>query len=142
MSTRETNNARRTICFDDRRLCIEDIVDIAAGAAGVELSAAPAFRARIAAGADFLDRLIKEQGAIYGITTGFGDSCEVTVPPELIAELPRHLYTYHGCGLGEAFTVASDPRRDRHPAGFAMQRVFRRQRRLCSNSSPYSCNGI
>ncbi len=106
MSTRETNKARRTIRFDDRRLCIEDIVDIAAGSAGVELSAAPAFRARIAAGADFLDRLVRDQGAIYGVTTGFGDSCEVTVPPELVIELPRNLYTYHGCGLGEYFTVA------------------------------------
>ena len=106
MSTRETNKARRTIRFDDRRLCIEDIVDIAAGAAGVELSAAPAFRARIAAGADFLDRLIKEQGALYGVTTGFGDSCDVAVEPALIAELPRHLYTYHGCGLGEAYSLA------------------------------------
>ena len=25
----------------------------------------------------------------------------MTVPLELVAELPRHLYTYHGCGLGE-----------------------------------------
>ena len=24
----------------------------------------------------------------------------------MVAELPRHLYTYHGCGLGEYFTPA------------------------------------
>lgn len=106
MPTRETNRARRTIRFDDRRLRIEDIVDIASGSAGVELSAAPEFRARIARGADFLDRLLRDKGAIYGVTTGFGDSCDVSVPPELIAELPRNLYTYHGCGLGDYFTVA------------------------------------
>jgi histidine ammonia-lyase len=105
MPTRETNKARRTIRFDDQRLRIEDIVDIAAGSVGVELSAALKFRARIANGADFLDRLLRDKGAIYGVTTGFGDSCEVTVPPELIAELPRNLYTYHGCGLGEPFSL-------------------------------------
>ena len=64
------------------------------------------FCAAIDRGADFLDRLLREDGAIYGVTTGYGDSCTVTIPPELVGELPRHLYTYHGCGLGEYFTPA------------------------------------
>ncbi len=87
------------------------------------LSDAPEFRADIARGADFLDRLLREQGSIYGVTTGFGDSCTVTVQPELVAELPRHLYTFHGCGLGEYFTSRANPRRDRDPAGLFVQRV-------------------
>ena len=82
-------------------LKIEDIVDIAEGSASVTLSDAPAFRSVIARGADFLDRLLREEGTIYGVTTGYGDSCTVTVPLELVAELPRQLYIYHGCGLGE-----------------------------------------
>jgi histidine ammonia-lyase len=41
---------------------------------------------------------------IYGVTTGFGDSCTVAIQPELIAELPRHLYIFHGCGLGGHFS--------------------------------------
>ena len=95
---------QRTVCFDQGRLTIEDIVDLASGAAQTSLSAAPAFRAAITRGADFLDRLLREDGTIYGVTTGYGDSCTVTVPAELIAELPHHLYTYHGCGLGELFS--------------------------------------
>jgi histidine ammonia-lyase len=59
---------------------------------------------RIRRGADFLDRLLREDGTIYGVTTGYGDSCTVTVPSELVAELPHHLYTYHGCGLGPPAT--------------------------------------
>jgi histidine ammonia-lyase len=106
MHPTETNKTRRTICFDDRRLTIDDIVDIADGSASVELSQAADFRARIARGADFLDRLLREEGVIYGVSTGFGDSCEVSVPPELVGELPRHLYTFHGCGLGEYLTPA------------------------------------
>ena len=96
----------RAVPFDRERLNIEDIVDIANGSAGAVLSADPEFRAAIARGADFLDRLLREDGTIYGVTTGYGDSCTVTVPPELVAELPHHLYTYHGCGLGECFTPA------------------------------------
>ena len=96
----------RTIRFDMERVTIEDIVDIAAGSARAILSDAPEFRAAIARGADFLDRLLREDGTIYGVTTGFGDSCTVSIEPELVGELPRHLYTFHGCGLGEYLTAA------------------------------------
>jgi histidine ammonia-lyase len=96
----------RAVQFDQSRLRIEDIVDIARGSASAVLSADPAFRAAIARGADFLDRLLREDGTIYGVTTGYGDSCTVTVPADLVSELPHHLYTYHGCGLGEYLTPA------------------------------------
>lgn len=91
---------QRTVRFDTSRLTIEDIVAVAAGLARPVLSDAPEFRAVIARGADFLDRLLRRDGVIYGVTTGVGDSCTVTVEPELVGELPRHLYTMHGCGLG------------------------------------------
>src|SRR5471032_3301426 len=106
MHLADLKNTRRAVRFDRNRLTIEDIADIAHGRAVAMLSDDPAFRAAIARGADFLDRLLREDGTIYGVTTGYGDSCTVTVPPELIAELPHHLYTYHGCGLGEYFTPA------------------------------------
>jgi histidine ammonia-lyase len=106
MRNHDMKDAIRTVRFDTGRLAIEDIVAIAEGAARAILSEAPEFRAAIARGADFLDRLLREDGVIYGVTTGYGDSCTVTVQPELVAELPRHLYTYHGCGLGEYLTPA------------------------------------
>ncbi len=40
------------------------------------------------------------------MTTGYGDSCTVIVPPSLVAELPAQLYTYHGCGLGAYLSPA------------------------------------
>ncbi len=92
------------IVVDQTRLRIEDIVLAANRMAPVVLSDDPGFRAAIARGADFLDRLLAEDGIIYGVTTGYGDSCTVVVPASLIGELPHHLYTYHGCGLGEVFT--------------------------------------
>jgi histidine ammonia-lyase len=92
------------VCFDSGWRTIEEIVALAEKSAAPSLSPAPEFRAAIARGADFLDRRLAEAGAIYGVTTGFGDSCTVAIEPELIAELPRHLYTFHGCGLGAHFT--------------------------------------
>lgn len=92
------------VVFDGRRLRIEEIVALAHGQAQAQLSAAPDFRARIQKGADFLDRLLQEDGVVYGVTTGYGDSCTVTIPPALIPELPHHLYAYHGCGMGRWLT--------------------------------------
>lgn len=106
MHPADLKKTERAVEFDRSRLGIEDIVDIANGTASAVLSADPAFRAAIARGADFLDRLLREDGIIYGVTTGYGDSCTVEIPPDLVGELPHHLFTYHGCGLGEFLTPA------------------------------------
>jgi histidine ammonia-lyase len=83
---------------------IEDIVSLGESSSLAELSKAAEFRALISRGADFLDRRLRQEEPIYGVTTGFGDSCTVAIAPELVAELPRHLYTFHGCGLGKHFS--------------------------------------
>jgi len=88
------------VVFDGQRLRIEDVLALAHRQAQARLSDDPAFHARIQRGADFLDRLLAEDGVVYGVTTGYGDSCTVSVPPDLVPQLPHHLYTYHGCGLG------------------------------------------
>ena len=95
---------RRTVTFGDGPCTIQDVVDIAHQRAVAVLSDSPATRARLQRGADFVDRLLAEDGVIYGVTTGYGDSCTVVVPPDLIAELPERLFTYHGCGLGAFLT--------------------------------------
>jgi histidine ammonia-lyase len=104
MKPAEHNNSFTQVCFDSGWRTIEEIVAIGEKSAAASLSLAPEFRTAIARGADFLDRQLAACGVIYGVTTGFGDSCTVAIEPELIAELPRHLYTFHGCGLGGHFT--------------------------------------
>ncbi|MDH5190241.1 MAG: aromatic amino acid ammonia-lyase [Gammaproteobacteria bacterium] len=91
------------ICFGDNTLSINDIEAISKGAV-VELNGDADFRKRIDKGVLFLDRLLEEEGVIYGVTTGYGDSCTVTVPKELANELPLHLTRFHGCGLGQTFS--------------------------------------
>ena len=44
---------------------------------------------------------------VYGVNTGFGDSCTVEIPAEVVAQLPAHLVRYHGCGLGDYFDEAT-----------------------------------
>lgn len=91
------------IAFGGHSLTIKDVVEIANGKAQVVLSDAPEFAEKIDAGVRFLDDLLQQDGVIYGVTTGYGDSCTVTVPENLVDELPIHLTRFHGCGLGDTF---------------------------------------
>ena len=90
----------RTIEVGPQGLRIEDLLAVSIDGAPLALSTDAAFQARIAAGAQHLERMLADGGQIYGVTTGYGDSCTVGVPPELVAELPLHLTRYHGCGYG------------------------------------------
>ncbi len=68
-----------------------------------ELSNSPDFIERIDKGGRFVDDLLNQQGFVYGVTTGFGDSCTISVPLHLTDELSKNLYTFHACGLGAYF---------------------------------------
>ena len=63
------------------RLLIEDVLSVAHNNNGVLLSSEPEFARRIRSGSEFLDRLLANNGIVYGVNTGYGDSCTVTVPP-------------------------------------------------------------
>jgi len=89
------------ITFGERPLRIEDVRALANRQVPTRLQDDAAYRQRIAKGAQFLDSLLDKEGVIYGVTTGYGDSCVVAVPLEHVEALPRHLYTFHGCGLGK-----------------------------------------
>lgn len=91
-----------SIFFGAGNLTIEQVVAIALGAP-VALSNDPEFIDKINRGAAFLERLLKDEGVIYGVTTGYGDSCTVAIPSDLTGELPLHLIRFHGCGLGADF---------------------------------------
>lgn len=100
-----TKSSTATVVLDGSPVNLETVHAVAHRRMRVVLSEDPEFRRRIAAGPAFLDRLLAEEGVIYGVTTGYGDACTRPVPAEQHAELPRHLYTFHGCGLGEMLTL-------------------------------------
>ncbi|TJZ70693.1 HAL/PAL/TAL family ammonia-lyase [Chitiniphilus eburneus] len=93
------------IVFGARDLTLDDVIALSRRAAHATLDPDPAFAAHIDAGAALIDRLLAADGVVYGVTTGYGDSCTTAVSADLAWELPRHLYTYHGCGLGRVFDV-------------------------------------
>src|SRR5690349_6330544 len=100
MKRTDSTSSRRDVIFHCGTVRIADIVAIAEGSACARLPDDPVFRGTIRKGAELVDMLVRQRRVVYGVNTGFGDSCTVTLDPDLISELPRHLYTYHGCGLG------------------------------------------
>lgn len=95
--------SKQTVIVDGQALTIEDVCHIAKQTYALQLNDDQVFIDRINKGAEFIETLLQEEGFVYGVTTGYGDSCTVSVPLENVEELPRHLYTFHGCGLGDYF---------------------------------------
>jgi histidine ammonia-lyase len=89
--------------FGGAPLSIEEIWAIARGAAVPQISLQA--QQRVARSAQIVADMIGSGAVIYGITTGYGDSCETRIPPELVEELPIHLARYHRCGLGRTLTA-------------------------------------
>jgi len=87
-----------------RRLSIEEVCRVSRGAP-FALEKGTAFRARIEKGAQILADALASGRMVYGVNTGYGDSCTVEIPAEVVEQLPAHLVRYHGCGLGEYFDV-------------------------------------
>lgn len=96
---------RSTLVLDGSQVTLEELLAVAEGRCTVVLSSDNRFRERIARGSAFLEQLLAEEGVIYGVTTGYGDSCTRAVAPEDLQILPHQLFTYHGCGLGQMLSV-------------------------------------
>jgi len=92
----------RVLAVGSGPLSITDVCAVARGAP-LSLCTVSTFRQRIDAGARILAENIAAGRPIYGVSTGYGDSCTVSIPPQVLEELPVHLINYHGCGLGRYF---------------------------------------
>ena len=98
----------------DAWLTIEGVLEVASGRRAVGLSRDPAFRERIARGALFLKQTLDQGGTVYGVNTGYGDSCVVEIPPHLVTELP-----VHPCAITAAARASSSTKRNPRGPGRA-----------------------
>lgn len=96
----EERKSHIMIIFGKNNLTVEGLLAISSEKTQAELNAEDAFVSQINKGAEFLRRTLEKDGSIYGVTTGFGDSCDVDVTVALAEMMPKNLYTFHGCGTG------------------------------------------
>ena len=90
------------LTIGERDVTLED-VQLLLASRTCRISIAKTAQERTAAGRDALLKKLANDGVVYGVTTGFGDSCQTRVQGSLIAELPKNLYRFHGCGVGDDF---------------------------------------
>jgi histidine ammonia-lyase len=91
------------IVIGKEKLTIENLTAAAKKKCKASLCSSADFIAKIDGGAAFLDKALEEHGGIYGVTTGYGDSCTEIVTADHYYDLPVNLTRYHGCGLGDFF---------------------------------------
>ncbi len=94
-----------TITLSDQSVDLNSIYLIGKKQLSVKLCDAARYRAHIDKGAEFLASLLTKEGHIYGVTTGYGNSCDIEIDAQFVHDLPRQLYTFHGCGTGENLSV-------------------------------------
>ncbi len=91
------------VALGKQPLGVADVERVARGRARVALSSEPAVRARLERGAQLLGELLTRGRRVYGVNTGFGNSCETSVPSGEHLQLPDNLLRFHGCGTGTHF---------------------------------------
>jgi histidine ammonia-lyase len=82
---------------------IEAILDVAYSDRKVFLSTDEKFRFKLKRSREILEKKLAEDEVVYGVTTGYGDSCSTHIPKEIRHLLPLQLTRYHQCGLGDVF---------------------------------------
>ncbi len=95
----------RVVEISDARVSIQDICSVTNEATVLKITEDSRFKEKINNGYQFLDKLLADNGHIYGVTTGYGDSVNRKVSVEQAYELPINLTRFHGCGLGDIFSI-------------------------------------
>ncbi|GAA0487844.1 histidine ammonia-lyase [Streptomyces olivaceiscleroticus] len=87
-----------TVVLDTTGTTAQDVIDVARGAARVEVSADAL--AAVAASRAFIDDLAAKPDPVYGVSTGFGALAVRHISPELRAQLQRNIVRSHAAGMG------------------------------------------
>jgi histidine ammonia-lyase len=89
----------KTVILDLDGLTIEELVAVARDGAGVELAADS--EKRIAAARGLIDRWVREEKRIYGVTTGFGALSDVAISAKDTRRLQANILMSHSAGVGD-----------------------------------------
>ncbi|OHD63683.1 MAG: hypothetical protein A2096_08655 [Spirochaetes bacterium GWF1_41_5] len=83
---------------------ISDFISVATGSRKIRLSPEKFFIERINRSYEVINECIKKNIPVYGVTTGFGDSCRNHISYDDAKKLQENLVKYHGCGVGPYFS--------------------------------------
>jgi histidine ammonia-lyase len=88
-----------TLVLEGHSLTLADVERIARARQTAITISADALT-RVNAARELVDRAVRENRVVYGITTGFGALAEMIIPPHRIRELQHNLIRSHAAGVG------------------------------------------
>ena len=95
----------RTIIIDMDGMTIEDLVAVAREGAVLRMS--PAAEQRISDSRELVDRWVREEKRIYGVTTGFGALSDVAISIKDTRRLQENILMSHAAGVGNPLDAES-----------------------------------
>src|SRR6202035_4548805 len=90
--------AALSVTIDGQSLRPANVVAVARD--GDRVTIAPAAKTRLASARALVDRLVREDRVVYGLTTGVGALKNVRIPPADTRQLQRNLMMSHAVGVG------------------------------------------
>jgi histidine ammonia-lyase len=90
-----------TIVLNGANLTIAAVEAVARRGATATLDEAA--RGRMQEARDVIETLVAQGAVVYGVTTGFGDLANVSIPSSDVARLQENLLMSHAAGVGPAF---------------------------------------
>ncbi len=97
------DHSRKKLFLDSSRLTLDQVVSVARSGYQVELRETQEYVDFINSGHRFLMRSLEAGVPVYGVSTGFGDSCRFNVSQTDMRNLQSNLIKYHLCGTGPPF---------------------------------------
>ena len=87
------------IHLDGNSLTLEEVIAVARHGAQCELDEAA--KEAVIASRKIVDDIVREKRVVYGVTTGFGSLCNVSISPEDTVQLQENLIRTHASGFGD-----------------------------------------
>ncbi|WP_159549353.1 histidine ammonia-lyase [Streptococcus halichoeri] len=87
------------ITLDGKSLTLEDVIAVARK--GVHCQIAESAVCDVKASRKIVDDIVNEKRIVYGVTTGFGSLCNVSISPEDTVQLQENLIRTHSSGFGD-----------------------------------------
>ncbi|KXT74382.1 Histidine ammonia-lyase [Streptococcus sp. DD10] len=86
------------IHLDGNSLTLEDVIAVARHGVQCELDSEA--KEAVIASRKIVDDIVREKRVVYGVTTGFGSLCNVSISPEDTMQLQENLIRTHASGFG------------------------------------------
>ena len=87
------------INLDGEHLTLEDVIAVARHGAICEINQEA--KKAVEASRKIVDDIVREKRVVYGVTTGFGSLCNVSISPEDTTQLQENLIRTHASGFGD-----------------------------------------